>query len=135
MVKPLTVSMLTPWLLNPLRLPRHYVGCMVLLSQAALPSGLANDFGLVLAARVAEGLARWCDHQPSSSCGRLPRMGRAAPTGCSAWCVVLAPALGPSIGGVLVDMFGRSIFHGRATVSVVNPLAGLPLCAVTAPAA
>jgi predicted MFS family arabinose efflux permease len=81
----MTVSMLcTPWLLARFGYRATYGGCMWLLLVGGVVGGLAPYFPLVLAARMAEGLAAG---------------------------VVLAPALGPSIGGLLVDAFGwRSIF-------------------------
>jgi EmrB/QacA subfamily drug resistance transporter len=73
----------------------------------------ANDFPLVLAARVAEGLAAGVV-QPIPAIIILrafepSEQGRAS--GVFGMGVVLAPAIGPSIGGLLVDGFGwRSIF-------------------------
>ncbi|MFX7612967.1 hypothetical protein ABTJ49_20985, partial [Acinetobacter baumannii] len=53
-----TVSMLTtPWLLSRYGYRATYVGAMLLLLAGGVGGGLARDFGLVLAARVAEGLA------------------------------------------------------------------------------
>jgi predicted MFS family arabinose efflux permease len=75
--------------------------------------GFADSFGLVLAARVAEGLAAGVV-QPIPAIIILRafaphEQGRAS--GIFGMGVVLAPALGPSIGGLLVDGFGwRSIF-------------------------
>ena len=91
----MTVSMLTtPWLLTRYGYRRTYTGCMWLLLVGGLVGGFAQHYPLVLAARVAEGLAE---------------QGRAS--GIFGMGVVLAPALGPSIGGLLVDAFGwRSIF-------------------------
>jgi MFS family permease len=54
----MTVSMLTtPWLLARYGYRRTYVGTMLLLMAGGIVGGLANHFPLVLAARVAEGLA------------------------------------------------------------------------------
>jgi predicted MFS family arabinose efflux permease len=78
-----------------------------------LVGGLAEDYTLVLAARVAEGLAAGVV-QPIPAIIILRafephEQGRAS--GVFGMGVVLAPALGPSIGGLLVDGFGwRSIF-------------------------
>ena len=110
----MTVSMLTtPWLLARYGYRGTYVGCMVLLLLGGVAGGLANDFGLVLAARVAEGLAAGVVQPiPAIIIMRAfapHEQGRAS--GLFGMGVVLAPALGPSIGGVLVDAFGwRSIF-------------------------
>lgn len=110
----MTVSMLTtPWLLARYGYHSTYVGCMVLLLVGGVAGGFANSFGLVLAARVAEGLAAGVV-QPIPAIIILRafephEQGRAS--GVFGMGVVLAPALGPSIGGLLVDGFGwRSIF-------------------------
>ena len=110
----MTASMLTtPWLLGRYGYRRTYVGCMLLLMGGGIVGGLANQFGLVLAARVAEGLAAGVVQPiPAIIIMRAfepHEQGRAS--GLFGMGVVLAPALGPSMGGVLVDLFGwRSIF-------------------------
>jgi EmrB/QacA subfamily drug resistance transporter len=110
----MTVSMLTtPWLLGRYGYRRVYVGTMLLLLAGGVVGGFAYHFPLVLAARVAEGLAAGVV-QPIPAIIMLRafephEQGRAS--GLFGMGVVLAPALGPSIGGVLVDWFGwRSIF-------------------------
>jgi EmrB/QacA subfamily drug resistance transporter len=110
----MTVAMLTtPWLLSRYGYRGTYLGTMLLLMAGGIAGGLADQFPLVLAARVAEGLAagavqpipaiimmRAFEPSEQSKASGLFGMG-----------VVLAPAIGPSIGGVLVDLFGwRSIF-------------------------
>ena len=120
-----TVSMLTtPWLLNRYGYRRVYNLCMCALLLGGLGGGLANDYALVLLARVAEGLAAGVV-QPIPAIIILRafapgEQGRAS--GLFGTGVVMAPAIGPSIGGVLVDAFGwRSIFF------MVVPLALLGL--------
>ncbi|UCU93892.1 MFS transporter [Hydrogenophaga taeniospiralis] len=110
----MTVSMLTtPWLLARYGYRRTYSGCMWLLMAGGVAGGFANHFPLVLAARVAEGLAAGVV-QPIPAIIILRafepnEQGRAS--GIFGMGVVLAPAIGPSIGGLLVDGFGwRSIF-------------------------
>ena len=110
----MTVSMLTtPWLLARYGYRRTYSGTMWLLLIGGVVGGVSNDFNLVLAARVAEGLAAGVV-QPIPAIIILRafephEQGRA--TGIFGMGVVLAPALGPSLGGLLVDWFGwRSIF-------------------------
>ena len=54
----MTVSMLTtPWLLARFGYRRTYVGTMLLLMGGGITGGLASHFPIVMAARVAEGLA------------------------------------------------------------------------------
>jgi EmrB/QacA subfamily drug resistance transporter len=110
----MTVSMLTtPWLLARYGYRRTYSGCMWLLMAGGVAGGFANHYPLVLAARVAEGLAAGVV-QPIPAIIILrafepSEQGRAS--GIFGMGVVLAPAIGPSIGGLLVDGFGwRSIF-------------------------
>jgi len=109
-----TVSMLTtPWLLARLGYRRTYEGCMWLLLAGGLIGGLAHQFPLVLVGRVAEGLAAGVVMPiPAIVIMRAfapHEQGRAS--GIFGMGVVLAPAIGPSIGGVLIDWFGwRSIF-------------------------
>ena len=111
----MTVSMLTtPWLLARYGYRRTYEGCMWLLLAGGVAGGLAQHFPLVLAARVAEGLAAGVV-QPIPAIIILrafepSEQGRAS--GIFGMGVVLAPAIGPSIGGLLVDGLGwRSIFY------------------------
>ena len=109
-----TVSMLTtPWLLARYGYRRTYVGAMLLLMGGGIVGGLANQFALVLAARVAEGLAAGVV-QPIPAIIIMRAFGpqeQGRASGLFGMGVVLAPAIGPSIGGVLVDLFGwRSIF-------------------------
>ncbi len=119
----MTVSMLTtPWLLARYGYRRVYEVCMWLLLGGGMAGGFANDFPLVLAARVAEGLAAGVV-QPIPAIIILrafapEEQGRAS--GLFGMGVVLAPAIGPSIGGVLVDVFGwRSIFFMVVPLALV----------------
>ena len=119
----MTVSMLTtPWLLSRYGYRRVYEVCMWLLLGGGVVGGLANDFPWVLAARVAEGLAAGVV-QPIPAIIILRafashEQGRAS--GLFGMGVVLAPAIGPSIGGVLVDVFGwRSIFFMVVPLAMV----------------
>ena len=110
----MTSSMLTtPWALARFGYRRTYVATMLLLMAGGIVGGLANSFSLVLVGRVAEGLAAGVVQPiPAIIIMRAfapNEQGRAS--GLFGMGVVLAPAIGPSIGGVLVDLFGwRSIF-------------------------
>jgi MFS family permease len=110
----MTVSMLTtPWLLARYGYRGTYAACMLLLMAGGLLGGLAGSFGVVMLARVAEGLAAGVV-QPIPAIIIMRAFGpheQGRASGLFGMGVVLAPALGPSIGGVLVDLFGwRSIF-------------------------
>lgn len=111
----MTVSMLcTPWLLQRLGYRRCYAWLLLLLGLGGSLGGLASHYPLVLAMRVVEGLA-------AGVLQTIPgviimhafarhEQGRAM--GLFGFGTVLAPALGPSVGGLLVDAFGwRAVFY------------------------
>ena len=133
----MTVSMLTtPWLLSRYGYRATYAGSMLLLLLGGMVGGLSNHYGLVLAARVAEGLAAGIV-QPIPAIIILyafqpHEQGRAS--GIFGMGVVLAPALGPSIGGLLVDWFGwRSIFFMVVPLCIVSLWLAYKLVPNTAP--
>jgi EmrB/QacA subfamily drug resistance transporter len=110
----MTLSMLTtPWLLERYGYRHTYSGAVVLLMTGGVVGGSSPWFDLVLAARVAEGLAAGV-LQPIPAIVVLHAFGageRGKAMGIFGFGVVLAPAIGPSIGGILVEWFGwRSIF-------------------------
>src|SRR6185436_17431738 len=88
-------------------------GAVLLLMIGGLCGGLSQWFGLILVMRVAEGLAAGV-LQPIPAIIVLhafQRHEQGKAMGIFGFGVVLAPAMGPSIGGVLVEAFGwRSIF-------------------------
>jgi MFS family permease len=110
----MTVSMLTtPWLLARFGYRTTYIGCMALLLIAGIAGGVSTDYNWVLLARVAEGLAAGVV-QPIPAIIILRAFDTAEQGRANSFFgmgVVLAPAIGPSIGGLLVDWMGwRSLF-------------------------
>jgi EmrB/QacA subfamily drug resistance transporter len=110
----MTLSMLTtPWLLQRFGYRHTYLGAVLLLMSGGIVGGLSPWFGLVLAMRVAEGLAAGV-LQPIPAIivmRAFDRSEQGKAMGIFGFGVVLAPALGPSVGGVLVEWWGwRSIF-------------------------
>lgn len=110
----MTLSMLpTPWLLSRFGYRHTYVGAVALLMLGGIVGGLAQHYELVLAMRAAEGLAAGVLQViPSIVVLRAFGAGeRGRAMGIFGFGVVLAPAVGPTVGGVLVEHFGwRSIF-------------------------
>jgi EmrB/QacA subfamily drug resistance transporter len=110
----MTLSMLTtPWLLLRFGLRRTYGGAMLLLLCGGIFGGLSVNYLMLIAMRVLEGLA--CGVvQPIPAITILRSFGKheqGRAMGLFGFGVVLAPALGPSVGGFLVELFGwRSIF-------------------------
>jgi EmrB/QacA subfamily drug resistance transporter len=109
-----TLSMLpTPWLLARFGYRHAYQGAVVVLMIGGLVGGLAPTFDIVLAMRTLEGLAAGVlQVVPSIVILRAFQPGtQGRAMGIFGFGVVLAPAIGPSIGGLLVEHFGwRSIF-------------------------
>jgi len=110
----MTLSMLTtPWLLSRYGYRHTYLGAVLVLLAGGVVGGFSPWFDLVLAARVAEGLAAGV-LQPIPAIVILYAFAageRGKAMGIFGFGVVLAPAIGPGVGGVLVEWFGwRSIF-------------------------
>lgn len=110
----MTLSMLTtPWFLLRYGLRRTYTGAILLLLFGGVVGGFSLNYPMLLSMRVAEGLAAGI-LQPIPSIVILRafdarEQGRAM--GIFGFGVVLAPAVGPSVGGFLVEQFGwRAIF-------------------------
>lgn len=105
--------LMTPWLLNRFGYRHTFLAALVVLMLAGLVGGFANDINLVLGARAVSGYAAGVI-QPLPTIFIMRsfasnEQGKANGT-FSMWSV-LAPALGPSIGGLLIDQFGwRSAF-------------------------
>jgi EmrB/QacA subfamily drug resistance transporter len=110
----MTLSMLTtPWFLLRYGLRRTYAGAILLLLCGGVAGGFSINYPMLLSMRVAEGLAAGI-LQPIPAIVVLrafdkSEQGKAM--GIFGFGVVLAPAIGPSVGGFLVEQFGwRSIF-------------------------
>ncbi len=108
------LSMLTtPWLLLRFGLRRTYTGAICLLLFGGVAGGFSINYPMLLSMRVIEGLASGV-MQPIPAIVILRafaqhEQGKAM--GIFGFGVVLAPAVGPSVGGFLVELFGwRSIF-------------------------
>ncbi|HEX3142146.1 MAG TPA: DHA2 family efflux MFS transporter permease subunit [Rhizobacter sp.] len=134
-----TVAMLTtPWLLGRFGYRRTYFAAVILLMAGGVGGGLGQSFEWVLAMRVVEGLSAGV-LQPIPPVLVLQIFGRkeqGKAMGIFGFGVVLAPALGPSIGGVLVEHFGwRSIFFVVAPFCVVALALGRKYLPHTSPGA
>jgi DHA2 family multidrug resistance protein len=119
----MTLSMLTtPWLLLRFGLRRTYTGAIWLLLIGGIVGGFSINYPMLLSMRVVEGLAAGVI-QPIPAIVILrsfdqSEQGKAM--GIFGFGVVLAPAIGPSVGGFLVELFGwRSIFFVVVPVCLV----------------
>lgn len=133
----MTLSMLTtPWLLLRYGLRRTYTGAILLLLAGGAIGGFSINYPMLLSMRIAEGLAAGI-LQPIPSIVILrafspQEQGKAM--GVFGFGVVLAPAVGPSVGGFLVELFGwRSIFFVVVPVCVLVLLMIRRLLAINSP--
>ncbi|MFS8976720.1 DHA2 family efflux MFS transporter permease subunit [Cupriavidus necator] len=120
----MTLSMLlTPWLLNRYGLRRTFLGASVLLGVGGFFGGFSPTYGVMIAMRAAEGVAAGI-MQPLPNILILRsfeerEQGKAI--SAFGFGVVLAPALGPSLGGFLVEAFGwRSIFFVVVPLTLIG---------------
>ncbi len=132
-----TVAMLTtPWLLSRYGYRNTYLGAVILLMLGGIGGGFSTDYNLVLLARVVEGLAAGVI-QPIPAIVILHafqphEQGRA--NGLFGMGIVLAPAIGPSVGGLLIDWMGwRSVFFMVVPLCLLSIWLGLKYVPVNAP--
>lgn len=119
----MTAGMLcTPWMLARWGYRQTYQACMWMLLIGGICGGISPIYAGTLAARVAEGLAAGIV-QPIPVVIIMHAFSpeeRGRASGFFGTGVVLAPAIGPSIGGLLVDTFGwRSIFFMVVPLSMI----------------
>lgn len=129
------VSMLSSaWLIERVGLRRCYLGAVVGMALASLCGAFSPNLAVLVAARMVLGFAG----------GFLMPMGNIvtlewfAPSvqgrvsGLQGMVVVLAPAVAPALGGVLIDHFGwQAIFLMNLPCCIVAALAGLHLLPAT----
>lgn len=131
----MTVGMLpTPWLLDRIGFRRVFLGALSVLGLASIGGALADSFGLVIAARVVQGLAAGA-LQPLGTVAVMrlfPSGGQGRASGSLGFGIVLAPAIAPTLGGLLLDHFGwPAIF--LLSVPVCLLAGGLALFLLPAP--
>ena len=105
--------LLTPWLLQRCGLRKTYVGANLLLMLGGIVGGLSGNYPVMIAMRVIEGVAAGILMPiPNVVIMReFPGDEQGRAIGIFGFGVVLAPAIGPVVGGILVEHFGwRSIF-------------------------
>lgn len=113
MVAMTLAMLLTPWLLLRFGLRRTFIGALLLLGVGGLVGGVSPTYGVMIVMRVVGGVAAGIMQTlPNILILRVfPEREQGKAFGLFGFGVVLAPALGPSLGGFLVELFGwRSIF-------------------------
>ncbi len=101
-----TVTMLlTAWSIRALGMAQTYVGAMLVFILGSVLGGLANSSDAVFAARVVQGIGAGLMTPLSMViiAQVFPVSQRGMAMGLMSIGTILAPALGPTLGGVLVD--------------------------------
>lgn len=110
----MTLAMLpTPWLLDRFGFRRCFLFALAVLASASVAGSLAGSFPLVVAARIVQGAAAGM-LQPLGTLTVMrlfPAGSQGRASGMLSFGIVLAPAVAPALGGMLLDHFGwQAIF-------------------------
>ena len=125
----MTLSMLpTPWLLDRLGFRRLFLLAVLTLTLTSVAGSLASSFPAVVFIRVLQGVATGI-LQPLGTLlvmRLFPPSNQGRAVGILTLGLVLAPAVAPAFGGVLVDHFGwQAIFLLNLPFCLVAGLLGL----------
>ncbi len=111
------------WIANRIGRKRFYMTCVFLFTMASLLCGLAPTLGLLVFFRVLQGAAGG-GLQPSEQsilADTFPPQKRSMAFAVYGMAVVLAPAIGPTVGGWIVDNYSwRWIFFLNIPVGIVS---------------
>lgn len=124
----MTLAMLpTPWLLDRFGFRRCFLLAIGVLTTASIAGSLADSFPLVVAARIVQGCAAGL-LQPLGTVVVMrlfPAASQGRASGMLGFGIVLAPAVAPALGGMLLDHFGWSaIFLINLPFCLIAGLAG-----------
>ena len=111
------------WIANRLGRKRFYMTCVLLFTLASLLCGLAPTLGVLVFCRVLQGAAGG-GLQPSEQsilADTFPPEKRSMAFAVYGMAVVLAPVLGPTVGGWIVDNYAwRWIFFINIPVGILS---------------
>ena len=120
----MTVTMLlNDWFVRSFGMRTTYLGAMAVFIFGAFMGGLANNIDVMILARVLQGLGAGLI-QPLSMVLMyqvFPMRQRGRAMGLFGLGVVVAPTLGPTFGGVLLDAFNwHYVFFAPVSVGIVG---------------
>ncbi len=116
---------LSGWLSSILGRKRFYMGCVVVFTLSSFLCGLAPNLGMLIVFRILQG-AGGGGLQPSSQAilvDTFPPAKRGMAFAVYGIAVVMAPAIGPTLGGWITDNFSwRWIFFINIPVGILSLL-------------
>src|SRR6266481_1987630 len=114
---------LSGWLSNLIGRKRFYMSCVALFTISSFLCGLAPSLGLLIFFRVLQGVGGG-GLQPSEQAilaDTFPASKRGMAFAVYGMAVVLAPAIGPTLGGWITDNFNwRWIFYINVPVGILS---------------
>jgi DHA2 family multidrug resistance protein len=124
----MTVGMLlNAWLINRYGQRRTFICALIIFIAALLVAGMAPNETVLIACRIAQGLIAGI-LQPLSMYTLFrvfPPHQRGTAMGFFGMSVILGPALGPTLGGIMIEHFNwRAIFYVAVPVAALAVLLG-----------
>ncbi len=114
---------ISAWLSIQLGRKRFYMGCVVLFGVSSLLCGLAPNLGMLIFFRVLQGLGGGglAPSEQAILADTFPPAKRGMAFAIYGMAVVMAPAIGPTLGGYITDNFDwRWIFFINVPVAIVS---------------
>ena len=114
---------LSAWLSRVFGRKNYYMTCVALFTGSSLLCGMAPNLGLLIFFRVLQGVAGGglAPSEQSMLVDAFPAEKRAAAFGLYSMAIVLAPALGPTLGGWITDNSSwRWIFFINIPVGILS---------------
>lgn len=127
----MTLAMLpTPWLLERFGFRRCFLGAIAVLAASSAVGALAGNFAWLVATRLVQGAAAGV-LQPLGAVAVMrlfPVESQGRASGILGFSIVLAPAVAPTLGGMLLDRFGwEAILLANLPFCLIAGVAGLAL--------
>lgn len=123
-----TIAMLpTPWLIQRFGLRASFLGAVLLLIASSLMGSFSTTFSWLLVARTLQGICAGVLY-PLGTYAVMTlfppeQQGRAS--GLMGFAIVLAPALSPALGGLIIDHFGwAAVFYVSIPFSLIALVGG-----------
>ena len=113
---------LAAWFMGRFTTRKLFIGCMTLLGLGSLVAAISPVFATLLLGRIMQAIATGIMMAMVMALILLsfPREKRGAAMGIVGLVIGFAPAIGPTVGGFLVDMIGwRALFFVVVALSVV----------------